>query len=85
MTAIDINIRTERQDRTVHKARLLEPEIHRIVVEAIAAKLGVHLAGDGVSVRAYTGSHQEGSLGTSKPTVEVELVIDHLLEPKAAP
>ncbi|MDA8521991.1 hypothetical protein [Acidovorax sp. NCPPB 4044] len=80
MTA-SIQVHSTRQNRTVHKATLDEPTLLKLARRAVAEHAGVNLdmetEGATVEVRAYVSSYQEGSLGTRKACVEVELIVHH--------
>lgn len=79
-----MKINTERQDRRVHKTTINEPELLTMVAKAVALQLGIVLDTDGITYRAYTSSYQEGSLGTSKTCIVVEMTEDFSKMPKAA-
>lgn len=53
-----------------------EPDLHQLVAETVAKETGVDLTNPNVTYRVYTSSYQEGSLGTRKPEVVVEITVD---------
>lgn len=72
-----LNIRSDEQHRTVHKARIDEEALLALCIDHVAQRLGLDSTAPNVSVRAYRTSYTEGSLGTPKTRVEVELIEDH--------
>ncbi|UGA37789.1 hypothetical protein JOS77_28210 [Chromobacterium haemolyticum] len=65
------------QNRTVHTANVDEADLHALALKAVAESVGLDPAAQNLVVRIYSTTHQEGSLGTSKPRVVVEIIEDH--------
>lgn len=81
MTMPPIRVNSSRLNQTVHKARIEEPALIALAERAVAEQLGLDV-GDLtmkglVSFRSHTSTYQEGSLGTRKTCVEVEIVVHH--------
>ena len=74
---MSIKVHSDRQNRTVHKAHVDEADLHRLALHAVAGQLGLVPDAANLSVRVYSTTHQEGSLGTSKPRIEVEIIEAH--------
>lgn len=74
---MSINVSSDRQNRTVHRAQVDEKELHRLVLHAVAGQLGLVPDAANLTVRVYSTAYQEGSLGTSKPRIEVEIIEAH--------
>lgn len=79
-----MNIKTARDDRRVHTASVREEDLHRLVLQAVADQADVDLQALGVTSRVYTTRYTEGSLGTSKPEIVVEIIEDFTAMPGAA-
>lgn len=75
--ANQLSIRTERKNCSVHTVEVREPQLLAMVEQAVAAQLGIDLAAGHVKARSYASTYREGSLGTSKASIEVEIVVDH--------
>ena len=75
-------VRTTYQHRTVHKAHIDENELKRIAIAAVAAKLGIDPDADHIEATAISTTHMEGSLGTRRPRIEVEIVDHHEVKPQ---
>lgn len=73
----ELQIHSDRQNRTVHRATLDEPALLALASRLVAEQVGAEIGRAGVTVRAYTSSYQEGSLGTSKTCIKVELTVEH--------
>ncbi|WP_315125280.1 hypothetical protein [Comamonas antarctica] len=78
-----VRINSNKQNRTVHKAFIDEPALLALAVDHVAQSLGLDTSAQNLRVRAYASSYKEGSLGTSKTRIEVELIEDH--EPEIDP
>ena len=78
-----LRISSNKQNRTVHKAFIDEPALLALVVDHVARSLGLDASAENLQVRAYTTTYKEGSLGTGKTRIEVELIEDH--EPESDP
>lgn len=72
-----LRINSNKQNRTVHTVTIDEPALLALVVGHVARSLGFDAAAANVRIRAYASSYQEGSLGTRKTRIEVELIEDH--------
>ena len=72
-----LNISSNKQNRTVHRATIDEPALLALVVDHVAQRLGLDATAANVQVRAYTTSYQVGSLGDRKTRIEVELIESH--------
>jgi len=81
---VNPEVRSERKNVTVHKAVFHEKDLHDLVARAVGCGVGVPWRAPWVHVHIYSSTHQEGSLGTSKPCVHIELTVDHDKEPDAA-
>jgi len=82
-----IQIRSDHQNRTVHKASIDEPALLALVVAHIAEQLGIDPTAAHVKVGTFVTSYQVGSLGDRKARIEVEVVEDHarrVLPPEAS-
>ncbi|MPS35022.1 MAG: hypothetical protein E2593_06970 [Stenotrophomonas sp.] len=77
-------VRSERKNVTVHKAVFHEKDLHDLVARTLGCSVGVPWRAPWVRVHIYSSTHQEGSLGTSKPCVHIELTVDHDKEPAEA-
>ncbi|WP_141111185.1 hypothetical protein [Chromobacterium haemolyticum] len=80
-----MKVNSTRQNHTIHLAHVDEPELLRLVTDAIAQQLGLDARAANVKVRAYTTSYSEGSLGTGKTRVVVEITEDHAEQVSAEP
>lgn len=72
-----LRINSNKQNRTVHAATIDEPALLALVVDHVAQRLGLDASAPNVKVRAYVTTYSEGSLGTSKTHIEVELIEHH--------
>lgn len=72
-----MKVNSIQQHHTIHLAHVDEPDLLRLVTEAIAQQLGLDARAANVKVRAYTTSYSEGRLGTGKTRVVVEITEDH--------
>lgn len=72
-----IKINSVRQNRTVHTCRVDAEALVKLAREAVAAQLGLDIGSPQLTVRAHTSTYQEGSLATSKPCVQVEIIEHH--------
>lgn len=72
-----LRINSNKQNRTVHAATIDEPALLALVVGHVAQRLGLDASAPNLKVRAYVTTYSEGSLGTSKTRIEVELVESH--------
>lgn len=79
-----INVNSDRQNRTVHAATVNQDQLIALAVEAVARSIGLDSTAKNVTVRAYTSSYTEGSLGTAKTSVKVEITESHGAEAKGA-
>ena len=77
-----IQVSSARQNRSVHASIVDQEQLIALAVEAVARQLGIDSAAKNVTVRGYTDSYKEGSLGTSKTRVRVEITEDHGAEAK---
>lgn len=68
-----ISVSSDRQNRTVHTATVDQEQLIALAVDAAARAIGLDATAQNVSVRAYTSSYTEGSLGTLKTCVKVEI------------
>lgn len=85
LTVHTININSIRQNRTVHTCRVDADALVKLAREAVAKQLGLDIESAHLTVRASTSTYQEGSLATSKPCVQVEIIEHHGSEPEGAP
>lgn len=72
-----LRINSNKQNRMVHAATIDEPALLALVVDHVAQRLGLDASVPNVKVRAYVTTYTEGSLGTSKTRIEVELIESH--------
>ena len=72
-----LRIDSNKQNRTIHKAYIDEPAMLALAVDHVARSLGLEASAENLRVRAYTSTYKEGSLGTSRTRIEVELIEDH--------
>ena len=72
-----LRISSNKQNRTVHAATIDEPALLALVVDHVAQRLGLDASAPNLQVRAYVTTCKEGSLGTSKTRIEVELIEGH--------
>lgn len=76
-----INVNSTRLNRTVHTARIDASALIDLANAAVAERLGLDMAvlsGAGrLTLESRTSTYQEGSLGTSKPCVEVKIIVTH--------
>lgn len=82
---MDMKINSTRQHHTIHLAHVDEPELLQLVTDAIAKQLGLDACAANVKTRAHTTSYSEGSLGSSKTRVVVEITEDHAEQVSAGP
>lgn len=80
---MSIKVHSDRQNRTVHKAHVDEADLHRLALHAVASQLGLVPGAANLSVQLHSATYQEGSLGTSKPRIVVEIIEAHDVEPQA--
>lgn len=78
-------VRSERKNVTVHKAVFYEKDLHDLVTQAVGLSVGVPWRVPWVHIHIYSSTHQDGSLGTHKPCVHIELTVDHDKEPAKMP
>lgn len=69
-----VQISSDKQNRTVHKASIDEPALLELAIDHIAQRLGLDPTAANVQVRACVTSYQVGSLGDRKARIEVELI-----------
>lgn len=72
-----VRINSDKQHRTVHTARIDERALLALAVDYVAQQLGLDASAASVKIDARVGSYQEGSLGTRRTCIEVELIEDH--------
>lgn len=76
-----INVSSTRLNQVVHRARIDAEALLALANSAVAERLQLDmaaLAGSGrLVLKSRTSSYQEGSLGTSRPCVEVEIVVHY--------
>jgi len=76
-----IRVNSTRLNQTVHRARIEAGALIDLANMVVADQLGLDLgalAGAGcLTLQSRTSTYQEGSLGTSKPCVEVEIIVCH--------
>ena len=74
---IMIRINSDRQNWTVHKSNIDEPDLLKMAVILVAKQIGIDHDASHISARAYFSSYQDGSLGGSRQRIVVELIEDH--------
>jgi hypothetical protein len=79
-----INVNSDMQNRTVHASTVDQDQLIALAVEAVARSIGLDSTAKNVTVRAYTSSYTEGSLGTAKTSVKVEITESHGAQVKGA-
>lgn len=72
-----LDIRSDRQNHTVHKARIDEEALLTLCIDHVAQRLGLNASAANVRIHAYRTSYTEGSPGTPKTRIEVELIEGH--------
>lgn len=75
-------IRSKHQNRSVHQAHFDEDELKKMAVEAVAAQLGIDPTADHIHVHAVATTYMEGSLGTRRARIEVEIIDNHEGKPR---
>lgn len=75
-------VRTVYQHRTAHYAYIDEKELERLAIAAVAAKLGIDASADHIKATAIVTTHVEGSLGTRRARIEVEILDNHEGKPR---
>ena len=81
MTTDTMRVRSVRRNQTEHSARIDAGALIDLANKAVAEQLGLDLSalsGEGLlELGSFTSTYQEGSLSTSKPCVEVRIVVRH--------
>ncbi len=72
-----INVSREHQNRTVYRAHIDERDLHALALKAVAEAAGLDLAASDFATRVYSTTHSDGSLGSSKPRIVVEITMMH--------
>ena len=70
-------VKTEHQNRTVHRAVILEAELRALAVAAVAAKLGLDALASHIEVQTNVYTPVHGPKGDRSPRIEVELIDHH--------
>ncbi|OZI31744.1 hypothetical protein CAL29_28135 [Bordetella genomosp. 10] len=76
-----MNVHTNKQHRDIHSVTVDEAEVHRLIAEVVAHKVGVNLDAASVTWHAYHSS-RDTSTGI-RHDVRVEIIDDHM--PQAMP
>ena len=81
MTMAPVTVNSTRLNRTVHTARFDRDWMIDLANAAVAEQLGLDLAALSaaglLTLKSRTSTYQDGSLGTAKPCIEVEIIVHH--------